>query len=502
MSGFRSLGISIRQPLRTLVRGGMLGLMASMPCHASLGAGGQTPTAARDLANIVINETKPLTFPRGKRLPVVVWALQGIQTQSNAVLEDLLRKLDQRGIAAVANWNYGDKEKSLADALKMAAAQKKLGIEVVVISTGVMGQFFNGNERTAHVDDAGRPFFDLSFLKNVKIGCPFAVDFRYPAIRKQVEYFVRAYKDRDLPLDLVIGDWEVDGPIEWNDAWNNCRMCARCRENIRNIDDFTEFQATLRRIRCDMQKRAFVDVVKQYFPNALVGNYGVSPNDGYRYWYDYYEREVDIQPYKTDQRARYRPWFQEFPLTGYTCAMPVVYTWYRTFDWYDFENVDYRWFYNMLLEASGVGRSTPADIPIITFVHWHTTASPRNPDPNVRQFGEEKYQELLWHLFLRGHDALAIWSRQSEIGKESRLVQQIYAAALEYKEFLDRGTPVNFDVPPRPAPVVSGLVLGDRVLVRRTDFDAITAPVLLKIGARTLWIPRVDGRCQILKLAD
>jgi hypothetical protein len=228
----------------------------------------------------------------------------------------------------------------------------------------------------------------------------------------------------------------------------------------------------------------------------------VYPNDGYRYWYDYFEQEVTAPPYQADQRARYRPWFQEFPLTGYTFAMPVVYTWYPTFHWYDFENTDYRWFYNMLLVGTGAARSTPATIPLITFVHWQTTAPPPNADPKVKQFSAEKYQELLWHLLLRGHDALAMWCERAQVGQETRLVQEVYAAALEYREFLDRGRPASFAVPTQPGPVVSGLVLDRRVLVRRTDFDATQAPVTLTIEGRPLAVPRRDGRCQILTLDD
>ena len=36
--------------------------------------------------------------------------------------------------------------------------------------------------------------------------------------------------------------------------------------------------------------------------------------------------------------------------------------------------------------------------------------------------------------------------------------------------FIRRGVPVEFEVPAKPGPVVSGLRLGNRVLARRTDF--------------------------------
>src|SRR5688572_14342781 len=134
-----------------------------------------------------------------------------------------------------------------------------------------------------------------------------------------------------------------------------------------------------------MQRAAFAEPVRTHFPDALVGNYGVTPHGGLRHWYDYFERETPELPFVADQRAKYREWAHEFDGTGYTFAMPVVYTWYPTFGWYDFEDPDYRWFYNMLLVGSDAGQHTPVTTPIISFVHWHTTAPPENADPSVRQ---------------------------------------------------------------------------------------------------------------------
>jgi hypothetical protein len=251
-----------------------------------------------------------------------------------------------------------------------------------------------------------------------------------------------------------------------------------------------------------MQREVFAETVKAYFPKALIGNYSVYPHDGYRYWYDYYEEFAEGAPFRADQRAKYREWFHEFPLTGYTFAMPVAYTWYPTFGWYDFDDPDYRWFYNMLLVGTNACKSTPADIPIITWGHWHTTAPPPEPTiPGLQQFSEAKYQELFWHLLLRGTDGLMMWCPAEETGQEMRLLQEVYAAALEYKEFLDEGEPVSFDVPSEPGPVVSGLRLGDRLLVRRTDFGDTQGPVKLEVDGRiTIDVPRVEGKCQLLSL--
>jgi len=268
-----------------------------------------------------------------------------------------------------------------------------------------------------------------------------------------------------------------------------------------NLDDFAEFQTALRTIRSEMQREVFAETVKARFPDALIGNYAVYPHNGYRYWYDYFEEFVEGAPYQADQHAKYRAWFQEFPLTGFTFAMPVVYTWYPTFGWYDFDDSDYRWFYNMLLVATNACRNTPANVPVISWLHWNTTAPPAEPEAAVRQMSEEKYQELIWHMLLRGCDGLMNWCLAEETATEIRLIQQVYAASLEYKDFLDEGLPVSFEVPSRPASVVSGLRLGDRLLVRRTDFGDMKEDVAVELaGGRTVEIRQSEGRCQIINL--
>ncbi len=453
-----------------------------------------------EIITSIVEATQPLKFPRGDRLPLRASRLESLGTSDDAQAEKLLRRLNERGLAVNSRWNPGRREQSLAEALRVARLQKKLGLDIGIDANACMHTFCNGDVRTFHVAADGTKFYDDSFSPRRKMGCPFALEFRRAAIKEQFEYFLRAYQREGLDVDFIYLDWEIDGPLEWNGAWEHSKRCRVCRQNIPKIDDFTEFQKALRLIRCDLQREVFADTVKAYFPHALIGNYGVYPHDGWRYWYDYYEQFVEGAPFKADQRAKYRQWFHEFPLTGFTFAMPVVYTWYPTFGWYDFANSDYRWFYNMLLVATNACRHTSAETPIIPFVHWHTTAPPKEPDPNVKQLSEQKYQELLWHMFLRGTDGLIMWCPAEETAQEMRLVQEVYAAALEFKQFLDQGVPIAFEVPRQPGPVVSGLRLGNRVLVRRTDFDDTPGPVELKIEGRTLKVPRAEGRCQILEL--
>jgi hypothetical protein len=446
----------------------------------------------------VLDETEPLKYDRGKRLPLYLWQAMDPGTLDEEAAAELLRTLDEHGVGLVASWNPGKREESLTDALTIAKAQKELGLRVNVNATRCLYSFFDGDERTAHVDDDGEPFWDESFGKK-KMGCPFAIDFRRPHMREQLEYFITAFKESDLEVDFIFADWEIDGPIEFNEAHAASKRCRRCRQNIKDIDDFEEFQNALRKLRSELQREVYAGPMKENFPRVLVGNYGVYPHNGYRYWYDYYERYVDGQPYEADQRARYRRWYQEFPETGYTFAMPVVYTWRRIFDWYDYVDADYRWFYNMLLVASNAGRNTPVDIPIVSFVHWHTIET-KPPTGAVPQLSEEMYQELLWHMLLRGTDTFFLWSPRQEAPKEIRLVHQVYAEAQQYGEFLSRGLPITFAVSKQPRPVVSGLRLDDRVLLRRTDFGKTGEPVEITVDGKTIGVEITPGRCLISSL--
>jgi hypothetical protein len=405
-------------------------------------------------------------------------------------------------VALLARWTKGNREKSLGQALIIGRAQNKLGSGAYINAIDLLYSFFNGDERTAHIDADGNPFWDEGFGRKKDMGCPFAIDFRKDEIRERVEFYLNAYKKEGLEVDFIFVDWEVDGPLEVNRAYEASMKCSRCIEHLGKDPGFAVFQKTLREMRSYLQYYTLSQPVLSRFPEALVGNYAVYANDGYRYWYDYFEYYVEGQPAIDDQKAKYRQWYDDFPATGFTFAMPVSYTWARTFHWYDFENTDYRWFYNMLLVASNAGKSTPGNIPVISWVHWHTIFYPGEQDTSVIQMSEESYQELLWHMLLRGTNTLAMWCGTEENAKEVRLIHEVWAAAQEFGDFLDNGLPINFDVPSQPGTVISGLIHNDKVLIRRTDFDENKESVTIMAGSMQVKVPYSPGKCQIILLSE
>jgi hypothetical protein len=116
-------------------------------------------------------------------------------------------------------------------------------------------------------------------------------------------------------------------------------------------------------------------------------------------------------------------------------------------------------------------------------------------------------------MLLRGTDTFFLWCPQKEDAEEVQLVHEVYAAAQQYGEFLEKGVALDLHVPVQPSAaamdlrvpgqpsaVISGLLLGKRLLVRRTDFAASPEPVKIQLHGRELSVKPVPGKCQVLSL--
>lgn len=230
---------------------------------------------------VVLENTKSVSAPLDGRLPMFVLPISGaLSPLPLGQTEQVLERLAKRGIGYSVNWNHGSFEASLKEGLRIGKMQQRLGKMVSVHATGCLYSFFDGTEKTQHIDAAGRPFGETSF--GGTMGCPFALEHRIPVIQQRVEAFLKQYKTAGVDVNFIFADWEIDGPIEWNDAWASSKRCHRCRVHVPGIDDFRKFQAKLRAIRSKLQRITFGDNVTRYFPEALVGNYAVNPHNGYR----------------------------------------------------------------------------------------------------------------------------------------------------------------------------------------------------------------------------
>ncbi len=449
---------------------------------------------------LLLDSLSVLSHERAGRELLYQYSIGDLSNLSDKEAELVVGDLAKRGVGVISFWNKGNgMESSIKEGIRIAKIQHKLGLKVVVDASNLLYGFYGGSLSTGHIGKNGDTFFDTSYAGK-KLGCPFTLEKQIPIIKSRLQKAASAYRSANTVIDIVVSDWEIDGPLEWNNAWESSKKCTRCNNNLPNMEDFSSFQFVLRSMRSKLLFRAYTLPILNEFPKALITNYATYPNNGYRYWYDYFEYFQAELPHIKDQKALYRPWYNEFNETGFTLAMPVIYTWYPTYNWYPNYTSDYRWFYNMLLIGSNAAESTPAGIPISTFVHWHMTVPPKVPDSNVKQMSESSYKELLWHLLLRGHDIFFSWCLDHELVSEMKLLQNVYEKSLLYNEFFKFGRPIKFDVPKIEGAVISGLKLRDKVLVRRTDFGDKVGVISITIEGVKLLVPDKLGECQILSL--
>lgn len=450
----------------------------------------------------IIRVVKPLKEKIGKRLPIYMACIHTIRGDDKSI-ERQVKALAKRGIASFSSWKPGkNQQKSLEHSLKIAAIQKKLGVPVNISASMCVYYCCNGKKETAHIDDKGTPFFNESIEKWMggpasKLGCPFTFKVRYPEIQKQLSFFCEGFKKKGIDIDFVWTDWEVDGPIEWNGSWDAAKKCVVCQKNIKDLNNFKTFQKVYRKERSRYERECYAKIVRSYFPDILVGNYAVYPNDGWRYWYDWFEKVPDnLNQYgmKLEHKFPVRPWVDEFNPSNYTMAMPVVYAWRPIYDYYNWKNTDYRWFYSLLRVASNAGKHTPGDVPLIPFVNRASLAK------GVELLSEEKYTELLWHMLLRGHDSFFVFCGYNNIETELAPVHKVWSESLKVQEFISHGKPMLFDIPEEPGTVISALKHGKQLLVRRTDFTKNSGPVIIKIKGKNISIIKKSGQNQILTL--
>jgi hypothetical protein len=449
----------------------------------------------------------PLTRPIGARPPIFLWSPEIPETLDATQLDDAFHALHARGLCLFLRWQP-DFSNTLAQVRRVAGVRKRLGLPVAVDATPVAHGLFPKGDAYAHLAPNGKPFRNSGLSWDP--GCPFRVSPVQEPVRACIESFARAQQALDLPLDYWISDWELDGPNEWKHGWTAARQCTLCRARIPDIEtNFPAFQAAVRQLRSAMQRENLVRPVQAAYPAVRIGNYAMNPHDGFRYYWDYFEEESFGKPvltagvpYVREQQAYHRPWWRgEFEAAGYNLAAPVLYAWYHLFLNYTCADPDYRWFYGLLREATSAGRHTPADTPLIPFVHARPIGAPEkatDQPPGFAPLSVANIRELAWHILLRGASSFILWAPGDEV-RELRPFHAAYDESLAYPEFFDKGAPVCFDLPGEPGVVVSARHYQGRYLVRRTDFAATTGTVVVSLdpGGRLL-VPAAPGRCLIL----
>jgi hypothetical protein len=139
----------------------------------------------------------------------------------------------------------------------------------------------------------------------------------------------------------------------------------------------------------------------------------------------------------------------------------------------DQEHVDQVYTNVLLRQVSLTGKLTRRWAPENEMIPWICRWVSEPPELEFPVMSRDRYREVLRHLWLRGVAAMQIFSPRTKNYEDMALPEiqdavAIYDEMLAFREFLDKGEVLSFDVPHQQddGVVWSGLRLGNRAVVR------------------------------------
>lgn len=279
--------------------------------------------------------------------------------------------------------------------------------------------------------------------------------------------WMKSFKEAGIEVAAVWTDYEgLPGP--YNFAYEAQKMdAARTNYPPGALDSETSFFQYVMELRVRILSEAIADPVHEIFPRALVGNYNESESSAA---YPYVGGFGQVLPPGTIGRLN--------------ALMPAVYastkalSRYYNLDWpINQSDVDNVFFVSLLRTvSSSLANKKPGQVAVPFVAPACVTGGGARYQMTM---STDFFRELLRHALLRGADSFYVYNegyqdkpdiimspqRSFETVEATR---QAYDEMLAYREFLDYGKPMNFEVPAmRTRGVVwSGLRLDDRCLVR------------------------------------
>jgi len=306
------------------------------------------------------------------------------------------------------------------------------------------------------------------------------------------------YKRQGIEVDAVWLDYE--GALLHEDYPAVRASSAASRLHPSLLESEHRYRAYRRAYWLSRLSRYLAAPARQTFPGASVTNWVVMLSSA-------------THPVLSWTDWRHPP----SPPTLFTHSNPIAYgidTYFHS-AWpeghaVDRDNVDRFYTHLLLRQVSQDARNRARQRPDMGAVAWVARWVPDHPDTAAPMMSRAAYREALRHIWLRGADAMQVFNPARE-GYERYAVQEVvdvqrvYDEMLEYREFLDKGEVMRFEVPDNRMPSIlwSGLRLDDRALVRVSNLGTEAGPVRLcftENHCRTLEVPARGGRTEVLSL--
>ena len=349
-----------------------------------------------------------------------------------------------------------------------------------------------------HLDDGFAPKGPVHACPAVAKGWAVNAD----AIRATLQKF----KDEGVTVDAVWMDWEGD-PVGGIERYEQALHCLRCRatlprEVLANVENFNDY---CWRRYMELTGAYLAAPVAEIFPHCSTTNWRAAIS-------------TPVRPLRNWLGKVVCPTVPAF----FTASNPVAYgntvcfqQWKNEFA-LDREHVDEFYTHLLLGEVSADAANRLVWARGRSSVPWVCRWCPDDENPKIPIMTRERYREVLRHLWLRGISGMQVFNAVHEGFEEMAVAEvqdavKIYDEMLEYRDIMDRGTPLCLAVPEAQDEGVlwSGLRLDDRAVVRTFKQGGGKAALTIepwpgkKIGidaiplGRTYLLVLKDGRVQI-----
>ena len=397
--------------------------------------------------DVIQTKFPALKHARGNRLPMILWQAGPFEIQPPDVYKALLA----RGLTQ--HIHIDEKMIPIAKALQDAGSP-------VIMMEGAAGQWpasLAGDPKEwAHQFDAGYT------PKSPVHACP-AITKGWAINAGKIRDTLQKFKDVGVTVDAVWMDWEGD-PVGGADRYEQAAHCARCRATLPPgaLADEKSFNDYCWRRYMELTGGYLAAPVAEIFPACSTTNWHATVST----------QAHPVRKWLDDAICPVVPPF-------FTASNPVAYGNTVSFRLWkpeykaDREHVDQFYTHLLLKEVSADTANRLAWTPGRRSVPWVCRWCPDDPNPKIPIMTRERYRETLRHLWLRGISDMQIFNPLRE-GYETLAVNEVqdavivYDEMLEYRDFLDEGTPLHLDIPkPQDGGVLwSGLRLKDRAVIR------------------------------------
>lgn len=429
-------------------------------------------------------ELPPLEHQRGNRWPLVVWDGVGFEP----LTPDQTRALLARGVVQHLRLRQAD--------IEAARALKRTGAPIILME-GKGGAWpydtVGGDEtwRLQFPDDADVPDHWRRLPDPTRLA-------GWERARDQTRERLNRYKDSGIDVDAVWLDYE--GALA-NDDYRAVRASTAATRLHPSLLASEHRYRKYRRVHwLSRLSRYLAAPARRAYPRASVTNWVVMLSSA-------------THPVLSWTDWRHPP----SPPLLFTHTNPIAYGMDTYFHhaWppgheVNRDNVDRFYTHLLLRQVSRDARNRARQRPDMGAVVWVARWVPDDGERQAPMMSRAAYREALRHIWLRGADAMQVFNPARDgyehyAVQEVVDVQQVYDEMLEYREFLDNGEVLRFEVPDNQAPSIlwSGLRLDDRALVRVSNLGAEAGPVRLCFTdnhCRTLEVPAQGGRTEVLQL--